>query len=78
MTLKKMFCTFCPGIRPIDIQKKINRKIDHFIKREGKLDVLKELCQENKNDYFVVKALKAQDKFGQTPMLSAINAPENR
>ena len=46
--------------------------------REGKLDVLKELCQENKNDYFVVKALKTQDKFGQTPMLSAINAPENR
>ena len=49
-----------------------------LIYREGKLDVLKELCQENKNDYFVVKALKTQDKFGQTPMLSSINAPENR
>ena len=46
--------------------------------REGKIDVLKELCQENKINYYVVKALKAQDKFGQTPMLSAINAPENR
>ncbi len=50
----------------------------NIISREGKLDVLKELCQENKINYFVVKALKAQDKFGQTPMLSAINAPENR
>ena len=46
--------------------------------REGKLDVLRELCRENEGNSFVVEGLKARDKFGQTPMLSAILASENR
>ena len=46
--------------------------------REGKLDVLRELCLDNKGNNFVVEGLKARDKFGQTPMLSAILASENR
>ena len=40
--------------------------------------LLGELCLENKNHHYIIKALKAQDKFGQTPMLSSINAAENR
>ena len=46
--------------------------------REGKLDVLRELCLDNKGNNFVVEGLKARDKFGQTPVLSAILASENR
>ena len=46
--------------------------------REGKLDVLRELCLDNQGNNFVVEGLKAQDKFGQTPVLSAILASENR
>ena len=49
-----------------------------FYFREGKLDVLRELCLENKDNSFVIEALKSRDKFGQTPMLSAISASENR
>ena len=68
-----MFFTSCPGNGDTFLKTNNNTFF-----REGKLDVLKELCKENQINYFVVKALKAQDKFGQTPMLSAINAPENR
>ena len=46
--------------------------------REGKLDVLRELCLDNQGNNFVVEGLKARDKFGQTPVLSAILASENR
>ena len=46
--------------------------------REGKLDVLKELCLEHKDGDYIHTALKSKDKFGQTPMLSSISASENR
>ena len=46
--------------------------------REGKLDVLRELCLDNQGNNFVVEGLKARDKFGQPPVLSAILASENR
>ena len=48
------------------------------ISREGKIDVLRELCLDSKNNHYIVEALKTHDKFGQTPMLSSINAAENR
>ena len=48
------------------------------ISREGKIDVLRELCLDSKNSHYIVEALKTHDKFGQTPMLSSINAAENR
>ena len=50
----------------------------HFLAREGKLDVLTELAQQLKNEPFIYQAMKCKDRFGQTPMLSAISAPENR
>ena len=50
----------------------------HYLAREGKLDVIKELFLELKKTPNFCLALKAKDRFGQTPMLSAINAPENR
>ena len=46
--------------------------------REGKIDVLRELCLDSRNSHYIVEALKTHDKFGQTPMLSSINAAENR
>ena len=49
-----------------------------LISREGKLDVLKELCLEHKEGDYIHTALKSKDKFGQTPMLSSISASENR
>ena len=49
-----------------------------LISREGKLDVLKELCLEHKDGDYIHTALKSKDKFGQTPMLSSISASENR
>ena len=49
-----------------------------LIFREGKLDVLKELCLEHKDGDYIHTALKSKDKFGQTPMLSSISASENR
>ena len=49
-----------------------------YLAREGKLDVLKDLFSQLKNTPYFYQALKAKDRFGQTPMLSAINAPENR
>ena len=48
------------------------------LSREGKLDVLKELCLEHKDGDYIHTALKSKDKFGQTPMLSSISASENR
>ena len=50
----------------------------HYLAREGKLEVIKELYLELKNTPYFCQALKAKDRFGQSPMLSAINAPENR
>ena len=50
----------------------------HYLAREGKLEVIKELFLELKNTPYFCQALKAKDRFGQSPMLSAINAPENR
>ena len=50
----------------------------YFLLREGKLDVLRELCLENKGNSFVIEGLKSRDKFGQTPMLSAVSASDNR
>ncbi|XP_023331306.1 uncharacterized protein LOC111703561 isoform X3 [Eurytemora carolleeae] len=50
----------------------------HFLAREGKLDVLRDLCLEHKNDKALYLALKSKDKFDQTPMLSAFSASENR
>lgn len=49
-----------------------------FHLREGKLDVLRELCLENKGNSFVIEGLKSRDKFGQTPILSAVSASDNR
>ena len=49
-----------------------------FYFREGKLDVLRELCLDNKGNSFVIEGLKSRDKFGQTPMLSAVSASDNR
>jgi hypothetical protein len=46
--------------------------------REGKLDVLRDLCDEHKDGDYINRALKSKDKFGQTPMLSSISASENR
>eukprot|EP00092_Neocalanus_flemingeri_P005491 GFUD01005921.1.p1 GENE.GFUD01005921.1~~GFUD01005921.1.p1 ORF type:complete len:1477 (-),score=243.09 GFUD01005921.1:84-4514(-) len=50
----------------------------HFLAREGKFDVLRDLVREHKNGNYIYQALKVKDKFGQTPMLSAISASENR
>ena len=50
----------------------------HYLAREGKVDVIKELFLELKSTPHFCEALKMKDRFGQTPMLSAINAPENR
>ena len=50
----------------------------HYLAREGKLDVLKDLFARLKSTPYFYQALKAKDRFGQTPMLSAINSPENR
>ena len=50
----------------------------HYLAREGKLEVIKELFHGLKSTPYFCEALKATDRFGQTPMLSAINAPENR
>lgn len=63
-------------IEPYNIDTEEN--VMHFLAREGKLDVLKELCNSDISKKFVVEALKAQDKFGQTPMLSSINSSDNR
>ena len=43
--------------------------VDPTLSREGKLEVLRELCLEHKEQEFIHTALKAKDKFGQTPML---------
>ena len=63
-------------VEPYNIDTEEN--VLHFLAREGKLDVLKELCSDGRNIVHIIKALKTRDKFGQTPMLSSINAAENR
>ena len=63
-------------VEPYNIDTEEN--VIHFLSREGKIDVLKELCGSEKMKKFVFEALKAKDRFGQTPMLSSINAAENR
>lgn len=63
-------------IEPYNIDTEEN--VIHFLAREGKLDVLRELCLEHKNGQYIYQALKSKDKFGQTPMLSSISASENR
>lgn len=50
----------------------------HYLAREGKLEVIRELFVGLKKTPYFCDALKVTDRFGQTPMLSAINAPENR
>ena len=50
----------------------------HYLAREGKLDVLRDLYHHLKDTPYFYQALCAKDRFGQTPMLSAINSPENR
>lgn len=50
----------------------------HFLAREGKLDVLRDLCLEHRTGKTIYQALTARDKFGQTPMISAVSAAENR
>ena len=50
----------------------------HYLSREGKLDVLRDLYDHLKDTPHFCQALCAKDRFGQTPMLSAINSPENR
>ena len=37
-----------------------------------------DLCSEHKHMDHIYEALKGKDKFSQTPMLSAVNATENR
>jgi len=63
-------------VEPYNIDTEEN--VFHFLAREGKLDILRDLCIELKNGPYIYQALKAKDKFGQTPMLSAISASENR
>ena len=63
-------------VEPYNIDTEEN--VFHFLAREGKFDTLKELCEELKNGPYIYQALKCKDKFGQTPMLSAISAAENR
>ena len=63
-------------VEPYNVDTEEN--VIHFLAREGKLDVLRDLCIELKSGPYIYQALKAKDKFGQTPMLSAISAAENR
>ena len=50
----------------------------HYLAREGKIEVLRDLFSQLKDTPYFYQAMKAKDRFGQTPMLSAINSPENR
>ena len=63
-------------VEPYNIDTEEN--VFHFLAREGKLDVLRDLSNELKNGPYIYQALKSKDKFGQTPMLSAVSAAENR
>ena len=62
------------------LPRRISKQLSFYYlySREGKLDVLRELCLENKGNSFVIEGLKSRDKFGQTPMLSAVSASDNR
>ena len=63
-------------IEPYNVNTEEN--VMHFLAREGKFDVLRDLVREHKTSDYIYQALKSKDKFGQTPMLSAISASENR
>jgi hypothetical protein len=63
-------------VEPYNIDTEEN--VIHILAREGKLNVLRELCLEHKHSRYIYQALKSKDKFGQTPMLSSISASENR